>query len=194
MSIATRTLNSVVKPVAALVVCLGLAAQLAPTSAKAGTKEAFFIGAGIVTAIAINEAIKHNNRPGPQPYTGPRRRNPAPARVRTTVRRQQYNRAEAMRIQVALNTLGYDAGVVDGIIGSGTQAAIRTFQIEVDDDPTGYLTATQKVVLYDRAERIEDTNNVSDAGTGDDDVDYVAELEDEDYEDEDDFEDEDDDV
>ena len=122
----------------------------------------------------------------------PRRRNPAPReRVRRTVPRQHYNRAEAMRIQTALNTLGYDVGVVDGVIGPATRGGIRAFQIEIDENPTGVLTATQKIILYDRASlaeaaRDQDNEDVPEFDGDEEDDEDFADFDDEDDDDEDD--------
>jgi len=72
-----------------------------------------------------------------------------------------------MEIQAALNTLGYEAGAVDGVIGRGTRKAIRTFQLEIEGDPTGHLTGKQKIILLDRAE-------VANVSPGDTDTDARA--------------------
>ena len=147
------TLKTMLKSGSALVVVVGLAIGLKPAPAEAGGKGAVLFGAGVVTGVIINEAINNNRRRSPH-YGPPPRRRVAPAprrRVTTTRRNQGVTRSEAMRIQTALNDLGYDAGVVDGIIGGGTRKAIRTFQIDIDDDPTGRLTKKQKIILYDRA-------------------------------------------
>jgi peptidoglycan hydrolase-like protein with peptidoglycan-binding domain len=46
-------------------------------------------------------------------------------------------------VQVALQRLGYDPGPVDGIFGPLTRAAIRRFQQDRGDQPTGSLTGAQ---------------------------------------------------
>ena len=153
MAMTSDTLKTMLKSGSALVVVVGLAIGLKPAPAEAGGKGAVLFGAGVVTGVIINEAINNNRRRSPH-YGPPPRRRVAPAprrRVTTTRRNQGVTRSEAMRIQTALNDLGYDAGVVDGIIGGGTRKAIRTFQIDIDDDPTGRLTKKQKIILYDRA-------------------------------------------
>jgi membrane-bound lytic murein transglycosylase B len=40
--------------------------------------------------------------------------------------------------QRALNTLGHDAGVADGVVGSRTRAALRDFQLEQGLPADGY--------------------------------------------------------
>ena len=133
-----------------MVVVLGLAAGLDVKPAEAGSKDALIgFGVGVGTGIIINEAVRNSRTPPPGAAPPPQRRSPPPRRRDT--RNNRYDRAEAMKIQAALNDLGYDAGVVDGIIGRGTRKAIRTFQVEIDEDPTGVLTNKQKIILYDRA-------------------------------------------
>ena len=148
----TGKTNTILKSATALVVCLGLATQLAPTPAQAGKTEAIIFGA-IATAVVIDQAVKaeerrRHYRPAQQP-----RRYKQPRQVRRPV--VQVNYAENMKVQTALNDLGYNAGVVDGVIGNGTRGAIRTFQIDIDANATGVLTANQKAVLFDRADREE---------------------------------------
>ncbi len=185
MAMTLNSTKTLLKSGAAMVVVLGLAAgfSLKPTPAQAGGKGAVLFGAGVVTGIIVNEAINNNRRRQPPPYAGPPRRRvaPAPRRRTTTTRRNRgYDRAEAMQIQTALNDLGYDAGVVDGVIGSGTRRAIRTFQTEIDENATGRLTNKQKIILLDRAKvastggnqnvaEDQDRNNQVDQGSRDDD-------------------------
>ncbi len=119
-----------------------------PTHAHAGGKGAIWFGAGVVTGIAIHETIKHQNRP--RWHAGPNYSNPPP-RVRRAARSAYYGHSETIRIQTALNALGHDAGTVDGVVGRGTIAATRAFQVSIDGAPTGVLTAKQKIALYDRA-------------------------------------------
>ena len=165
-TIIKRTLNPLLKASALTVVGLGIALNAGTTEAQAGNaaKTAFWVGAGVLTAVAITEAARRHHR-GPEPrwHRGHRRHYVAPpVRHRRVVTRQYYDSEDAMEIQEALNTLGYDAGVVDGVIGSQTIAAIRTFQTEIDESATGYLTETQKAVLIDRAEQVDDADDVAD--------------------------------
>ena len=136
-------------------VCLGLAEVLMPTHAHAGGKGAIWFGAGVVTGIAIHETIKHQNRP--RWHAGPNYYNPPP-RARRTARSAYYSHTETIRIQTALNALGHDAGTVDGVVGRGTIAATRAFQVSIDGAPTGVLTAKQKIALYDRATAVKPDN------------------------------------
>lgn len=180
MAMTSNTFKTLLKSGSALVVVMGVAIGLKPTPVEAGGKGALIgFGVGVATGIIVNEAINNNRRRHPPRRVGPapRRVGPAPRRRVTTTRRNQgVNRAEAMKIQTALNDLGYDAGVVDGIIGGGTRKAIRTFQIDIDDNPTGRLTNKQKIILYDRA---------TVANAGDDDGQTFARTQDRDNQDDD---------
>ena len=48
------------------------------------------------------------------------------------------------RIQQALNSNGYDAGVADGILGARSRRAIKSYQTANGFNPTGKLTSGQK--------------------------------------------------
>lgn len=154
MTASAFTFKTFAKTAAAAVVCIGLATQLAPTPAHAGGKGAILFGAGVLTGVVVNEAINNHHRNHYHSAPPPRRYEPRRVVTRTYYQ-DQAQIEENMEIQTALNTLGYNAGAVDGVIGQGTMAAIRTFQYELDESPTGYLTAKQKIVLLDRAERVE---------------------------------------
>ena len=51
------------------------------------------------------------------------------------------SRDQRLGAQRALQALGYDPGGIDGIIGSGTRAALRNWQIANGETPDGYLSA-----------------------------------------------------
>lgn len=51
------------------------------------------------------------------------------------------SRAEVIRMQTALASLGHDVGKPDGIVGSRTRAAIRAYQRAANLPPDGYPTA-----------------------------------------------------
>ncbi|MBS8261299.1 hypothetical protein DYI23_13830 [Roseibium polysiphoniae] len=54
-------------------------------------------------------------------------------------------------IQAALNTVGYNAGPVDGAPGRKTRTAIKNFQLSLPAQPTGKLTPEQAQLLFARA-------------------------------------------
>ena len=51
--------------------------------------------------------------------------------------------ADRRTVQRALARLGYYPGLIDGIFGSDTRAAIRRYQHELGANMTGRLTAEQ---------------------------------------------------
>ncbi len=51
------------------------------------------------------------------------------------------SREQRFGAQTALARLGYDPGVIDGVIGSGTRRALRQWQIATGRTADGYLTA-----------------------------------------------------
>ena len=51
-------------------------------------------------------------------------------------------------IQSRLNYLGYDAGVVDGVMGRRSRAAVSDFQYEAGFPVTGRITDEQVSVLF----------------------------------------------
>ena len=57
------------------------------------------------------------------------------------------SRAQRQDIQRDLSVLGYDTRGIDGIFGSGTRTALRSWQSRNDFEQTGYLTARQVDVL-----------------------------------------------
>lgn len=154
MATITSSTKTLLKSGAALALCLGLATGLKPTPAQAGGKGAILFGAGVITGIVVHEAIKNSQRRRYQPQ--PVRRRPA-QRVyrRKPVVKQQAIQSDVAEIQEALNTLGYDAGTVDGLMGPSTRSAVRSFQRENDYPVTGTLSNTQKAVLFDRVKRAD---------------------------------------
>jgi peptidoglycan hydrolase-like protein with peptidoglycan-binding domain len=53
------------------------------------------------------------------------------------------SRADRLRVQEALQRLGYYSGGADGVFGPLTRAAIRRFQGEIGTNTTGRLTAEE---------------------------------------------------
>jgi membrane-bound lytic murein transglycosylase B len=51
------------------------------------------------------------------------------------------NREQTLELQTLLNGLGYDAGAVDGLFGSGTRRAVRAFQAAQNLPADGFPTA-----------------------------------------------------
>ena len=57
-------------------------------------------------------------------------------------------------VQRGLVDLGYDPGEGDGLLGTGTRAALREWQLARDLEPTGYLTAATAEVLRTVGEQV----------------------------------------
>ena len=60
-------------------------------------------------------------------------------------------RTERVTIQRQLTSLGYNAGVADGLWGSGTRAAIRAWQKANRKTQSGYMTAAQVRLIGEQA-------------------------------------------
>lgn len=63
----------------------------------------------------------------------------------------QMTDQQRREVQIALATLGYYDGRIDGVFGPDTQAAIRRFQHEIHTDMTGTLTAAEATKLASTA-------------------------------------------
>jgi peptidoglycan hydrolase-like protein with peptidoglycan-binding domain len=75
----------------------------------------------------------------------------APAEIEAALKLTRTQRAT---IQKQLITLGYDAGVADGLWGSKTRVAIKTWQKANKKTQTGYVTASQVKLIADQAGRV----------------------------------------
>ncbi|MGS4946640.1 peptidoglycan-binding protein [Meridianimarinicoccus sp. RP-17] len=87
----------------------------------------------------IQESVPKNERPGTAATTAPRNG--------TGSGGISAERRAAMALQQGLNDLGFDAGVVDGLPGAQTRAAIGRFQAARGFDVTGALTPAQRRVF-----------------------------------------------
>ena len=65
-----------------------------------------------------------------------------------------------IKVQKALNALGYPTGNEDGKMTKQTREAIKAFQLDISHDATGLLTAEQRQILFNDAASIasDDTN------------------------------------
>lgn len=77
------------------------------------------------------------------PIPGP----PASATLTAFPEEAQYTGQDRQAVQAALLGLGYYAGPVDGLFGTGTRAAIRRYQHEIGADMTGVLAPQQAARL-----------------------------------------------
>lgn len=61
------------------------------------------------------------------------------------------DRQRVTNIQNALDSVGFDPGTIDGIIGRNTRTAIRDFQESIGASRTGTLTNSQREILFEKA-------------------------------------------
>ncbi|MFI5029379.1 MAG: peptidoglycan-binding protein [Reyranellales bacterium] len=54
---------------------------------------------------------------------------------------------DRQKLQVALSSLGFDVGAIDGAFGPRTRQMIRAWQIKSGNISTGFFTAAQKNAL-----------------------------------------------
>ncbi|WP_415920068.1 peptidoglycan-binding domain-containing protein [Tateyamaria sp. SN6-1] len=143
-----------------------IAASLAtlPATRAAADGKDFIAGAiigGIGGAIIQNEVRKNKERNAarqravtPRTHVAkPRASYRAPAKK--TYRPKIPATQEGREIQSSLNFFGFDAGTIDGRVGSKTRSAIADYQRYMGYDGTGTLTAFQQHLLttsYLRAE------------------------------------------
>jgi hypothetical protein len=82
-------------------------------------------------------------QPAPAPPPPPA---PAPPRI-AMPDEERMSDQERRQAQLALATIGYYSGRIDGVFGPETRAAIRRYQFELKADQTGFLTAEQATKL-----------------------------------------------
>lgn len=75
----------------------------------------------------------------------------APAEIEAALK---LTRTQRTTIQKQLTALGYDAGVADGLWGSKTRVAIKTWQRANKKTQTGYVTASQVKLIADQAGKV----------------------------------------
>ncbi len=78
-----------------------------------------------------------------------------------TEARLRLTRSQRTEIQRQLGSIGYDAGVADGLWGSRTRGAIRAWQTANRKDPTGYVTAAQVNQIAAQAGKVPPSGNGS---------------------------------
>ena len=160
MRILQKILGSVLALVAIAVVSLLPQAANAQRGIARGV--AIGVGAAIVGGIIVNElqrkkTRKYRRRPRKN-YRRPRtnrrphasrraqRRNAAAggsAFYAPAVASRNSERERTRKIQSALNTLGFEAGSADGVMGSNTRSAIRSYQESIGVSTTGRLSDEQ---------------------------------------------------
>lgn len=165
MSARTKTYK--ITAVSATVLIASAFMHMKPSPAWAGKKtDKVLLGvaagaAGLALLHALNKKKKQNPpvivgappppsvRPRPSPPRGyyPRPRPPVHVAPRP---RAQYS-AQTHGIQQALNKIGYNVGITDGLMGRATRTGVRQFQASLGQPITGYLTGPQHSLLLQRA-------------------------------------------
>jgi hypothetical protein len=82
----------------------------------------------------------------PPPPPGSTPAAPPPRQI-TMVDEDHMSDQDRRQVQVALASMGYYSGRIDGIFGLETKAAIRRYQFEIKAELTGYLAAEQATKL-----------------------------------------------
>lgn len=107
--------------------------------------------------------------PVPAPAPNPAPAQPAPVQPApvqpagyATESRLGLSRSARMQIQRDLNALNYGTGGVDGVFGTRSRNAIRSFQRNNGLSATGYLTAPQINLLRERASQTVSANRNQD--------------------------------
>lgn len=125
------------------------------TPVRAGNAD-FIAGAvvGIMGRVVV-DAVVESNRGTPQPHSVPQHNapnvvvNPQPSQAELDRRAaEQALREKNRNIQTWLNSLGFDAGPVDGLVGTRTRSAMSDFQASIGHAPTGSLTDDETSMLY----------------------------------------------
>jgi membrane-bound lytic murein transglycosylase B len=75
------------------------------------------------------------------------------------------NREEVLELQTLLNSLGYDAGAADGLFGSATRRAVRTFQTAQGAPADGFPTEALLIDVRTRAGVITEAAEAQALGT-----------------------------
>nr|WP_319949287.1 peptidoglycan-binding protein [uncultured Shimia sp.] len=101
-----------------------------PFTGPARADRASAIIGGALGVIILNEANKSQKKQR-------KKMNPAQAGE------PAMDRATKQQVQSALNILGFDAGIADGVFGKGTRASIRRYQSKYGYLSSGYLTTAQ---------------------------------------------------
>lgn len=121
-------------------VSAAVAAALAITSSAANADSnlgAFAVGAAV--GAIVNQSVNNNRQKKTQ---------------RTYSGQSSYTRQQNRETQAALNAFGFNAGVVDGALGSRSRAAISSYQAYMGYPVSGYLQGHERVALVGAHQRL----------------------------------------
>ncbi|MBB4302113.1 nitrogen regulatory protein PII [Rhodobium orientis] len=125
--------------------CFALPGMNGNMKARAGGRDLVTFGAGVVTGLAIGAMSKKRNVRRKSRRNNSHSSRTKGHRSRRSDRTITHARREDVRkMQSALNSLGFDAGTVDGVAGEGTRRAVRRFQASYGYQQTGHLTKAQR--------------------------------------------------
>ena len=105
-----------------------------------------------LTNYRVGPTARHSATDG-----GTRPRDLQPQGISPTLQERdlELSREERRLIQGGLKALGHEAGVSDGIMGSKTREAIRSYQVALNAEPTGFLTADQAKSLISKGKEVQ---------------------------------------
>lgn len=113
-----------------------------PVFAQSKLRRALGVGVAIgIGAVVIDRLSNKNSR------LKKRHRNRRNSFRASRIKKNGQTTEQIRQIQNALSSLGFNAGIPDGISGRQTQSAISAFQRENGFRPTGRLLPAQKVLL-----------------------------------------------
>lgn len=118
-----------------------LAAAMTITSgtvASAGNELGAFVAGAAVGAI-VNQQINNNKQAQQR----------AARQQQAAQQQQSYSRQQNRETQAALNAFGFNAGVVDGVMGQRSRTAVANYQAYMGYQATGYLDEYQRATLID---------------------------------------------
>jgi peptidoglycan hydrolase-like protein with peptidoglycan-binding domain len=151
-----RLRNSISTICATTLVATGLAQAPTPASADGDFLKGLAVGIG--GAIIVNEANKKKNN-----QTKKVVRQTAPSGPRPTIATFPTTRDQVRDYQARLNTLGFNAGVPDGLYGGKTRSAVSQFQMNIGSAATGVLTEADASILLQQSNQF--AQGLATAGT-----------------------------
>ena len=120
---------------AAVVAAFAITSSAANADSNLG---AFAVGAAV--GAIVNQSVNNNKQK---------------QRAATTRSNQSsYTRQQNRDVQSALNAFGFDAGVVDGALGSRSRAAISSYQAYMGYPVSGYLQGYERTTLVSAYQRL----------------------------------------
>ena len=121
---------------AALAAAIALSSSVASADSNLG---AFAVGAAV--GAIVNQQV-NNNRQRQQ------------AAQQRTYNNNSYTRQQNREVQAALNAFGFNAGVVDGVLGSRSRTAVSNYQAYMGYPITGYLQEYERANLVSSHQRL----------------------------------------